>query len=175
MNLKSKSLSQSQGSWVPLRPGNSQSGHHLLKRLLQQQGASLQSLLALGRAGATVAPPPKVQAGSGPAQTAQSSRTVLKPGNAAAKAAVPQTDAPPADQADNTLGFQTVQPRKTRGSSGRGGGTSGQGEAGSNKGGHQGPKFGQFQYHGRGGQGGNQRGRNRKGGNQVASQGQART
>ena len=126
-------------------------------------------------AGATVAPPPKVGVGS--TQTAQSSRTVLKPGNAAAKAAGPPTDAPPADQAnENTdTGFQTVGPRKARDSSGRGRGSLGRGEAGSNKGGHQGPKFGNWQYEGRGGHGGNPRGGNRRGGNQGGNQGQART
>ena len=84
-------------------------------------------------AGTTQAPPPDVQ------ETAQSLRTVLKPGNAAAKPTAPQTNAPPIDQTDNTSGFQTVQPRKPRGSSDRG-----RGEARSNKGGHQGSKFGQF-------------------------------
>ena len=115
-------------------------------------------------AGTAQAPPPEVQ------ETAQSSRTILKSGNAAAKAVAQQTDASPADQADNTSGFQTVTSRRGRGHSDRGRGSLGRGEAGSNKGGHQQGKFGQFQYHGRGGQGGNQ-----KGGNQGASQGQART
>ena len=53
-------------------------------------------------AGTAQAPPPKVE------ETAQSSRTVLKSGNAAAKAAARHTDASPADQTDNTSGFQTV-------------------------------------------------------------------
>ena len=125
-------------------------------------------------AGATVAPPPKVEAGS--TQTAQSSRTVLKPGNAAAKPVVPPTDAPPVDQTDeNTEGFQTVGTRKPRDSSGRGRGSLGRGEAGSNKGGHQGSTFGNFQYDGKGGRGGNPRGGYRRGGNQGGRQGQART
>ena len=123
-------------------------------------------------AGTVQDPPPKVQAPPPKVQeTAQSSRIVLKPGNAAAKAAAPQTDAPPADEA----GFQTVQPRKSRGPSDRGGGILGQGEARSNKGGYPQGKFGQFQHQSRGGQGGNQKGGDRKGGNQDASQGQART
>ena len=78
-------------------------------------------------AGTAQAPPPKVE------ETAQSSRTVLKSGNAAAKAAARQTDASPADQADNTSGFQTVTSQKGRVPSNRGQGSLGRGEAGSNK------------------------------------------
>ena len=126
-------------------------------------------------AGATIAPPPKVEVGS--AQTA--SRTVLKPGNATAKAAVPPTDAPPVNQADENTdsGYQTVGSRKARDSSGRGRGSLGRGEAGSDRGG-QGPKFGHWQYDGRGGRGGrggNPKGGNRRAGNQGGNQGQART
>ena len=51
------------------------------------EGDPLKSIGTETHAGTVQAPPPKVQ------ETAQSSQTVLKPGNAAAKAAAPQTDA----------------------------------------------------------------------------------
>ena len=62
--------------------------------------------------GATPAPPSEVRACFGLAQTAQSSRTFSKTGNAAAKMAVPQTNAQPANQADTTmdLDFQVIEP-----------------------------------------------------------------
>ena len=104
-------------------------------------------------AGATVAPPPKVQVGA--AQTAQPSQTVLKPGNAVANAAVPPAGAPPVNQADENTGLQTVGPPRPQDSSGRGRGSLGRGEAGSNEGG-QGLRFGNWQYDGRSGHGGNQ-------------------